>query len=490
MTEEFDLLVLGAGSAGYSAARVASTQLRSRVGIVDKGPLGGLCILAGCMPSKALIQTAHVADLIRKAATFGLDATLNGVDFPAVQARKQCFVDEFAMDRAEGLQALPNTELILGEASFVDANTVKVGDRLVTAPKIILAVGSAPLQPAVPGLREIGYLDSDSALVLKQLPSSLAIIGGGIIAMELGQFFARMGVHVTLLEVSPRLLSREDPDVADVITECMRRDGLIVRTQVKVIEARKEGTQKALKLLHVDDGEEWIQAEEILVAIGREPNVRELGLERVGVQMQGRRLVLDRCLYTTNPNILAAGDVTGGSYLVHVAVAEGELAARNALLGCTPALIPEYLYISAAFTDPNIARVGLSEEQARALGREVLVGRYQFREHGKAEILDATEGFVKMLADPRTGEILGVTIVGHDGAELIHVASCAITLRATVEQFLAIPHVHPTMAEILTYPAEQILEQMRTRLLPTALYPAGYNDQEECDYEIEYRDII
>jgi pyruvate/2-oxoglutarate dehydrogenase complex dihydrolipoamide dehydrogenase (E3) component len=171
-------------------------------------------------------------------------------------------------------------------------------------------------------------------------------------------------------------------------------------------------------------------------------------------------------------------------------VAQGELAARNALLGCSPSLIPEYLYISAAFTDPNIARVGLSEVEARQIGREVLVGSYQFKEHGKAELLDETAGFVKMLADPRTGEILGVTIVGPDGAELIHVASCAITLRATAEQFLETPHIHPTLAEILTYPAEQIISQMRFRQLPTTIYSAGYNDTTEADYEIENRDII
>ncbi|HEY9765005.1 MAG TPA: FAD-dependent oxidoreductase [Chroococcales cyanobacterium] len=478
--DSFDLIVLGAGSAGFAAARVAAAQLRAHVALVDKGPLGGLCILAGCMPSKALIQSSNVAQIVRMAGEFGLRVEGMGIDFRAIMEKKERFVREFADFRKEGIESLPNTEVILGEAHFLDPHTIQVGERTLTAPKVILATGSIPLVPPVPGLAEAGFILSDQALSLPKCPDSLGIVGGGIIALELGQFYARMGAKVTLIEAGPRLIPREDPDVSSVITRCLIRENVSVHTGVKPFCVERDGDRKWL-CFECDDANERIGVSEILVATGRVPCIGGLDLEKAGVRMEGRRMVLDRCLRTSHPDILAAGDVTGGSYLVHVAIADGELAARNALLGCSPSLAPEHLYVSAAFTEPNIARVGLSEGEAKQLGREVLVGRYSFADLGKAEILGETDGFVKMLADPRSGEILGLTIVGPQGAELIHEMSCAITFRATVEQFLLVPHVHPTLSEILTYPAEEILEQMRKRSrVQTTLFPSGYNDQEEA----------
>jgi pyruvate/2-oxoglutarate dehydrogenase complex dihydrolipoamide dehydrogenase (E3) component len=478
--DEFDLIVLGAGSAGYAAARVAATEHRARVALVDKGPLGGLCILAGCMPSKALLQSSRVAHLVEHAEAFGLEVPEWRPNFARIMARKDRLIGGFARDRREGIEQLPNTELITGEARFVGPTTIQVGDRTLSAPKVVLALGSRPLIPPVPGLQEVGYLLSDQLLTLEKLPESLMVIGGGIIALELGQFFARLGVKVTIVEAAPRLVAREDEDVSEVMARRLTREGIEIRTGVKPFHIERRGDRKAICFEGHGGTVDVIEAEEIVVATGREPAVHGLDLEVADVRLDGRRMVLNRCLQTTNPNIYAAGDVTGTSYLVHVAVAEGELAARNALMGCAPTPAPETLYISAAFTEPNIARVGLSEGEARQLGREVLVGKYLFADHGKAEILDETDGFVKLLADPRSGALLGATVVGPEGAELIHELACALTARMTVEQFLRVPHVHPTLAEIWTYPAEEILEQMRSRsLVETQLYPAGYNDLDE-----------
>lgn len=478
--EEFDLIVLGAGSAGFAATRLATSELRARVALVDKGPLGGLCILAGCMPSKALIQSGRVAELVRHASEFGVEASAPRADFRAVMARKDRLIKGFAAYRSQGIDSLQNTELVLGEARFLDGHTVQVGERVLRAPKILLALGSTPLVPPIPGLKEAGYMLSDQALALSEQPESLIVIGGGIIALELGQFFARVGTKVTIVEAAPRLVAREDPDVSEVITRRLLNEGIEVFVGVKPFYVEASDGRKSLHFEHPVSGKMVLSAQDILVATGREPRIQGLDLEKAGVQMNGRRMVLDRCLKTTNPDIFAAGDVTGGSFLVHVAIADGELAARNAMLGCAPRPAPEHLFISAAFTEPNIARVGMSETEAKQLDREVLVGRYLFADHGKAEVLGETDGFVKMLADPRSGEILGATIVGPEGAELIHIVAAAITLRATVEQFLTIPHVHPTLAEILTYPAEEILEQMRTRSrVMTTSFPAGYNDQDE-----------
>jgi pyruvate/2-oxoglutarate dehydrogenase complex dihydrolipoamide dehydrogenase (E3) component len=477
---EWDLIVLGGGSAGFAAARVATEELGARVAVVDKGPLGGLCILAGCMPSKALIQSSNVAHLISRASTFGTPAIAQPVDFPALMARKDRLIQGFAEYRADRITTLPNSELFLGPVRFVDPHTVMVGDRPLSAPKFILALGSTPMVPPIPGLSEVGYLLSDQALNLHKQPESLLLVGGGIIALELGQFFARIGTRVTILEALPRLVAREDPEVSEVITQRLQREGVVIHTGVRPVRVERLGDRKAVTFETPDGAVHEVEGAEILVATGREPSIKGLDLDRAGVQMEGRRMVLDRCLRTTNPDIFAAGDVTGGSYLVHVAISDGELAARNALLGCAPKPAPAHLFLSAAFTQPNIARVGLSEGEAQQLGREVLVGRYRFADHGKAEILGETDGFVKMLADPLSGEILGTTIVGPDGAELIHEIACAMTFRATVEQFLQVPHVHPTLAEIWTYPAEEIVDQIRRRArMPSTRFPAGYNDQDE-----------
>ncbi|MBO9539499.1 dihydrolipoyl dehydrogenase [bacterium] len=482
---EFDLLIIGAGSAGYAAARVATEELGARVGLVDKGPLGGLCILDGCMPSKALIQSSNVAHQARTAKEFGIQTGPVLVDFAAVMARKNHLVEGFAAHRAESIAELQNTEFICGEARFVDRTTLVVGERRLTAPRFVLALGSTPTVPRIPGLAECGYLLSDAALKLDTLPASLIIIGGGVIALELGQFFARLGTQVTIVEAAPRLVSREDPEVSEVITRRLRREAVAIHVGVKAVKVEGRGDRKRLYFEHPTEGPRTVEAESILVATGREPNVRSLDLEKAGVEMQGRRLVLDRCLRTTNPAIYAAGDVTGGSFLVHTAIAEGELAARNSLRGCAARPSPEHLFVSAAYTEPNMARVGLSEAEAREIGREVVVGRYPFSEHGKAEILGETDGFVKLIADPRSGEILGGTVVGPEGAELIHEIACAITLRATIEQFLLVPHLHPTLSEIWTYPAEDILNQIRARArVPSVLVPAGYNDTDEtCAFE-------
>lgn len=488
--EAFDLIVLGAGSAGYAAARVATEELGARIALVDKGPLGGLCILAGCMPSKALIQSGRAANAIAEAGAFGLEVAGWKPDFRAVMARKDRLIQGFRNYRAEGIAKLANTTLVMGEARFLDGHTVQVGDRVLTAPKLILALGSRPMVPPIPGLEEAGYMLSEEVLTLSALPPSLIVIGGGVIALELGQFYARLGTRVTILEAAPRLMAREDADVCAVITRRLVKEGVAVHTGVKPLSAERRGDERVVRFEDAEGRAHEAAAAHMLVATGRRPAYDGLDLEKAGVRLEKRRLVLNRCLGTTNPDIYAAGDVTGGSFLVHVAIADGELAARNALLGCAPTPAPEHLFISAAFTEPNIARVGMSETEARSLGRQVLVGRYDFADHGKAEILNETDGFVKLIADPRTGELLGATVVGPEGAELIHEMATAITLRATVEQFLKVPHVHPTLAEIWTYPAEQILEQMRgLSRMESRLAPSGYNDQdEECAMEAASRE--
>lgn len=475
--DAFDLVVLGAGSAGYAAARVAATVHGARVALVDRGPLGGLCILAGCMPSKALIQAGKVAHAVKHAADFGITATPGPSDFATVMARKDRLIAGFAADRLAGLAALPNTELITGTARFVAPDAIAVGDRRIKAAHVVIATGSRPVSPPIPGLDAAGAIDSAQALNLKTLPASMLVIGGGVIALELGQFYARLGTRVTIVEAAPRLMAREDEDVSAVMLARLRREGLTIYVGATIARAERVADRPHLHLTTADGETLDLDAELLLVATGRAPDYDALGLETAQIQVANRKLVLDRCLRTTNPRVLAAGDATGASHLVHVAVAEGELAAHNAFAGCQPRPLTMSLYVAAAFTEPNVARVGLSETEAKAQNRQVLVGRYAFKDHGKANLLGEEDGFVKLLADPLTGALLGATCVGPEGAELIHELACAITLGATVERFLQVPHVHPTLAEIWTYPAEDLLDQLRTLPVDSSMSrPAGYGD--------------
>lgn len=479
MADRFDLVVIGAGSAGYAAARTAAS-LGARVALVDKGPLGGLCILWGCMPSKALLRSAEIAYLVSASRLWGVEAGEVRLDFHSVMARKDHLIKGFADYRIHQIRALPQTELIMGHARFVAPNRLRVGERELEAERFIIATGSTPFVPPVPGLEEAGYLLSDEALDLAAPPRTMLVLGGGVIAVELGQFYARMGTKVTLIETAPHLLPREDVDVSEALEAGLRQDGLRVVTGVKVLRAERRAHKKVLVLAR-DEGEVDVSADVLLVATGRVANVRGLNLEAAQVVMDGRRIRVNDYMQTSNPRIYVAGDAWGGTFLVHLAIAEGEVAARNAL---EHAMIPmDYRVVPrAVFTDPNVARVGPTERECASQGREVVVATYPFAEHGKAEVMGGTAvmGFVKLIADAGSGEILGAQAIGPEAAELIHELVAVISLRATIEQFLRIPHVHPTLAEIWTYPAEEIQEQLRKRALAAriTLMPGGYGSDE------------
>lgn len=457
--ERFDVLVLGAGSAGYAAARTAGSQ-GATVALIDKGPLGGLCILWGCMPSKALLRTSEVIELIRHAGELGLDVAEPTIDWGRIQARRAALVKEFADYRIEQIHRAPNTTLFMGDARFIDAHTVQVGDKRLYGDSIIIATGSRPYIPPVPGLAEAGYLISDQALELPVQPKSLAVLGAGAIGLELGQFYQRLGTQVTVLQRSGHILSDEDPDVAAALTAALTGDGMAIHTQARVQSVRQVEGGRELTV-QIGDEEHVIQAEQILVATGRTAAVDGLDLEAAGVRLTKGWLEVDELLRTNVPHIYAAGDVTGKRLLVHLAIQQAEWAAANALGKGTPKTADYRLIPSAVFTDPGVAQVGLTEKAAVLQGRRVLVGRYEFADHGKAMCMGtpAMKGFVKLLGDADTGELVGGAIVGPEAADLIHEVVVAMHYRATAADFMMIPHIHPTLAEILTYPAEEIEEQ-------------------------------
>ncbi len=460
-TLEYDLVVVGAGSGGYAAARTAR-DLGASVALVDHGPLGGLCILRGCMPSKAFLASSDALQATRDSDALGvrIEGRID-VDMPFIAARKRALVKEFADYRIEGIETFP---LHQGHATFISNGTLAVGDHTaLKARSFIIATGSSVAPAHIPGLQETGYIDSDSVLELESIPSSVAVLGGGYSACELGQFLARMGAKTTMLIRSDHLLTYSDDDIGNALTTYFREDGIHVIERTQVTRVERRGPRKVVHyLLHGEKHE--LVVEEIFFAQGRAPNIDGLNLSTAGVAFdESHGIAVDKTMRSSQPHIFAVGDVTGDYPLVHVAIYQGEIAARNAIKGENEEA--DYRIVSAhtIFTEPQVAHVGMTEKELTAAGIPHCVGRYSFAEHGKAMCLNTTRGFVKMMSRLVSGEIVGASIIGPQASELIHEVIVAMNYNATVEQFMRIPHLHPTLAEIWTYPAEECAMQCGLR---------------------------
>lgn len=462
-SQHYDFIVLGAGSAGYWAARTAG-ETGKRVALLDPGPLGGLCILRGCMPTKAMLRSTEVLHLAQTAHEVGVLVKEVGYDFPAIMARKAHWVQDFAGYRAEGILKQQGFTFIQGAGRFRDAHTLDVNGERLTADKFLVCTGSTPYVPQVAGLAEVGYITSDEALELEKLPASMIVLGGGVIALELGQFFARLGVKVTLVLRGERILTAEDDDVAEAMQKCLEDEGIAIANHVHMTGFSRRGDEKVLTGQREGEAFE-LSAEEVMVCLGRVPNTGRLDLALAGVQCTPHLLPVNEQLQTNQPHIYAAGDVTGRHFIVHVAIQEGIHAARHAL-GLTETPIDYRLMAWAIYSDPNVARVGLSENEAAQRGLPVVVGTYPFNDQGKALVANLTKGFVKVVAHAESGEILGASVVGAEGADLLHEMIVAMHFRATCEQFLQIPHLHPTLSEIWLEPVEECETQRLARRKP------------------------
>ncbi len=457
----YELIVVGAGSGGYAAARTAR-DVGCDVALVDKGPLGGLCILDGCMPSKTLLASSDALYDAREARALGIEVEEPSVDMPFVAVRKRRLVQGFAEYRIEGIHEFP---LYLGAARFLSPTQLMVGENtLLEAPKFVIATGSVVQPSVLPGLAEAGFIDSDAVLDLERIPKSVVVLGGGYTACELGQFLARVGARTTIVIRSGHLLTPSDDDIGDALTGYFREEGIEVVTRAELVGAERRGSEKVVRYL-LGGVEREAVGEEIFYALGRVPNSGGLDLEKAGVVCEpGGGVTVDRRLCTSNPNIYAVGDVTGAYMLVHVAIYQGEVAARNACLNTDE--MADYHLVSAhtAFTDPQFAAVGMSEKELQRKGIAYVSGRYDFAEHGKAQCLGKTKGFVKMMADRESGRILGAAVLGPQGSELIHEVIVAMTFDSTADAFMRIPHLHPTLAEIWTYPAEACAAQLGRKI--------------------------
>jgi len=458
---DFDVAVIGGGSGGYAAARTAAAAGLKTVVIEGGDEVGGLCILRGCMPTKALLYAAEVKHLAEHAETWGVRAGKVSFDFAKVMARKAAQIKDFADFRAQQLND-GRFKFIRAQAGFLDAHAVALsnGNKL-TAKHFVIATGSSVAPAPLPQLNEVGFITSDDAVALKKLPKSLIILGGGAIACEFAQFFARFGVKTTLIQRSEKLLKEFDADAGTEVEKVFRREGVQVFTGTKLVDAKRRGKLKSVSFEQAGKTIS-VAAEEILFALGRVPNTASLDLAKAGVKTEANgRIIANAKMQTSAPHIFAAGDCTGPHEIVHIAIQQGETAVHNMVKPKSPRRMDHRLLISVVFTEPQVATVGLTEKEAAACGIKFLTASYPFNDHGKSLIMEAKDGFVKLLANPKTGEILGGACVGPVGGELIHEIVAAMAKRMTVRELAAMPHYHPTLAEIWTYPAEELADQIK-----------------------------
>ncbi len=445
------VVVVGGGPGGYVAA-IRAAQLGASVLLIEMKTLGGTCLNVGCIPTKALLHSAEVYTAAKHGETVGIRARDLSIDWAAVQAHRAA-VSARLISGVEGLLAAHGVEVLEGRASFRDAHTLSVvkagGETLeVQADRFILASGSIPVMPPIPGLAETpNCVDSTGALTLDALPKSMVIIGGGVIGIELACTYAAFGTQVTIVEMMPRILPMMDDELTRAAQGMMEKQGIrfSLETQVTGLEACETGARVRTRL---KTGKETaFEAEKVLVAVGRRSNIASLHLEAAGVETERGHIVTNSRLETNIPGIYAIGDCTGKTMLAHTASAMGEIAAENAL--GEEAKYDERVCPSCVYMTPEFACVGLNEEEANAQKLDYKVGKFPLEANGKSVIMGQTGGWVKILADARTSQILGVHILGARATDLIAEGAMAMKMKAGVEDIIQTIHAHPTVAEAM-----------------------------------------
>lgn len=439
------VLVIGGGPGGYVAA-IRAAQLGAKVTLAERAEIGGTCLNRGCMPTKALLHSSEVYELATNSADIGIIGRDVAVDWPRVQATRQSVSDKLT-GGVRALMRANKVTVVEGEAKFTGPKTVKVGDKTLNPDKIIIAVGSKPVMPPIPGLKECpACIDSTACLKLDHIPESLVVIGGGVIGVELGSVYRRFGSKVSVLELQDRILPQMDGELAELAAAQLVAEGMDLRTGAKV--TRVDTTTNGAAVHAEIGGKDTVfEAEKVLVCVGRSPNLEGLGLDKAGIAVEGGFIKVDKRLETSVPGVFAVGDCSGRLMLAHAAMAMGEAAAENAMGG--EAGFNEDMSPACAYVGPEIAGVGYTEERAKELGIEYIVGHFPTSANGRSLVSGCTGGLIKVLAGPKFGEILGVHILAPSATELIEEAALAIRLEATLDELTDTIHCHPTVAEAL-----------------------------------------
>lgn len=449
MNNQHTVLVIGGGPGGYVAA-IRAAQLGGHVTLVEKDQLGGTCLNVGCIPTKSLLHAAEYVNEIQAAEECGVHLELKGIDWPAVMAKKDNIVNTL-VGGVSGLLAKNGVRVIKGRAVFTGRKEVTVhtqdGTRVLQAEKIILASGSVPAVPPIPGLSESKYaITSSEALCLEELPERMLILGGGVIGVELACAFRAFGCSVTVIEALPRLVPAMDGEIGLALAQSLEAQGIDLHLNSKVIQVRDLEAEVCVTVESGGAQQEY-RAQKLLVAVGRRAYTSDLELERAGIQTDRGKVEVNEFLETNMPGVFAIGDCLGKVMLAHAASAQGECAAENAMgqkKVYTPQCCPACLY-----TFPEAAGVGLTEESAKEKNLSFHVGKFPLKANGRALITNGGTGFIKILAGDELDEILGVHIFGPSATEMIGEAALAIEMEATTEELIETIHAHPTVSEAL-----------------------------------------
>jgi pyruvate/2-oxoglutarate dehydrogenase complex dihydrolipoamide dehydrogenase (E3) component len=448
MSRSFDAIVIGAGQAGpFLALRLGEAGMK--VAIVERKLFGGTCVNTGCTPTKTLVASAHAAHMGRRAAEFGV--VLGGdvsVDMTRIKARQRAIVRA----QREGVEQLvknqPNCRVYKGHARFESARRIRVGDDILTADKVFINVGARANVPALPGVGQVPILTNTTLLELDELPRHLVVVGGSYVGLEFAQIYRRFGVQVTVVEMGPRLIQREDPDISAAVQAILEAENIQVRLAAECIRFEARGADLCVGV-DCRVGEPEIVGSHVLLAVGRRPNTDDLGLEAADVEVDKRGyIVVDESLRTTAPGVWALGDCNGMGAFTHTAYNDFEIVAANLLDGEHRRVsdrIPAY----ALFIGPPLGRVGLSEAEARATGKRLLIGSRPMTQVGRAVEKGETLGLMKVVVDAETQHILGAAILGIEGDEAIHGILDAMYAKANYETLRRAAHIHPTVSELI-----------------------------------------
>ena len=436
-----DLVIIGGGAGGLVVASVAA-QLGLKVTLIEKHEkLGGDCLHSGCVPSKTLIRAAKVASLMRRGDEFGLDTHVPEVDLGRVNDHVQSVIDRIQLhDDPERFRGY-GCEVIFGEAVFADPHTVRVNDQLIRGRRLVVATGSTPLVPPIDGLQQAGYLTNESLFSLRDLPRRLVVLGGGPIGVEMAQAFSRLGSRVAVVERLPQLLPQEDPQIAEALRELLEKEGIEIHTSTSAERVSRDGDMRVVEC----SGGVRLEADQLLVAVGRRPTVEGLGLETVGIEYDARGIKVDERLRTSRKHVYACGDVCGPYPFTHMAEYQAGIVISNAVFRF-PKKTDYRVVPWVTYTDPELARVGMTEQQARERGLQPTVLQFPFADIDRALTEVEAHGLCKFVT--HKGRLLGATLLGAHAGELIHEVVLAMQAGVKIGQLSATIHAYPTLAQI------------------------------------------
>jgi pyruvate/2-oxoglutarate dehydrogenase complex dihydrolipoamide dehydrogenase (E3) component len=449
MTRHFDAIIIGTGQAGpFLAARFADAGLS--VAIIERHKFGGTCVNTGCIPTKTLIASAYAAHVARRGAEYGF--TVNGdvrVDMKRVKARKDEIAGRSNHGVEKGLRGLKNCTVIQGHARFQSSRTVVVNDEVLQADKIFINVGGRASVPPLQGIHEVPFLTNSSMMDVDFLPEHLVIIGGSYVGLEFGQMYRRFGSEVTIVEMGPRLIGREDEDVSDAVREILEKEGIQIRVNAKCISLSKRDSRIAVGLECDDAGPPEALGTHVLLAVGRNPNTNDLGLQQAGIATDQRGyIIVDDRLQTNVPGIWALGDCNGRGAFTHTAYNDYEIVADN-LLNAGHRLVSDRIQTYGLFIDPPLGRCGMTDAEIRKSGHKALATKYPMTKVSRAVEKGEIQGFIKISVDTETKQILGAAILGTGGDEVVHVLLDLMYAKAPYALLQRVMHIHPTVAELL-----------------------------------------